>query len=178
MSKHVELAKKLKALADKGIGGEKTNAQKMLSALLKKHKLTLKDIEEEKKSLHYFKITSDKAQLLHQIIGFVNHDLRFWGEIPAATIKKLKMKGNFFTECTVAEFIQIEAMFEFYSRLYESELNVFFHAFVAANSLYPSIPNDQKKNFSDLTKEEQEAYIRAQELAEKIKTETFRKQIK
>lgn len=31
------MAKKLKALADKGVGGEKVNAEKMLNDLLKKN---------------------------------------------------------------------------------------------------------------------------------------------
>ena len=48
MSKYIELAKKLKALADRGIGGEKINAEKMLNALMKKHKISIEDIEGEK----------------------------------------------------------------------------------------------------------------------------------
>jgi hypothetical protein len=41
-------AKKLKALADKGVGGEKNNAKKMLDDYLKKHNLKLDDIDDSR----------------------------------------------------------------------------------------------------------------------------------
>ena len=42
-----ELLKKIKALAEAGIGGEKKNAQEMLKKLMKKYKIKEKDIEIE-----------------------------------------------------------------------------------------------------------------------------------
>ena len=56
MSKNIELAKKLKALADKGIGGEKSNAEAMLNNLMKKHNITIEEIEGEKLMDFFFKI--------------------------------------------------------------------------------------------------------------------------
>ena len=46
MSKYLELAKKLKALADKGVGGEKDTADRMLKDLMRrqthgKHRMNL-----------------------------------------------------------------------------------------------------------------------------------------
>ena len=54
--KYIILAKKLKALADKGIDGERVNAQKMLDTLMRKHNLTITDIEGEKTDDYFFSL--------------------------------------------------------------------------------------------------------------------------
>lgn len=46
MEKYIELAKKLKELADRGTGGEKVNAEQQLTRLMEKHGITLEDIED------------------------------------------------------------------------------------------------------------------------------------
>ena len=43
--KYLELARKLKALADKGIDGEKYNAQKQLDKIMKKYGIRMEDLE-------------------------------------------------------------------------------------------------------------------------------------
>lgn len=173
--KHIELAKKLKALADKGIGGEKINAEKMLSLLLKKHKLIIDDIEGEKTENYFFKIKKGDARLLNQIVKRVNHNLSLYGEFPAKKVKQLGLKGNYMTTCTAFEFIEIESMFDIYQKLYNSELNIFYSAFLKANDLLVKSPDC--KSTKDLTHEEYEEWLRINEMASKIKKENFRKQL-
>ncbi len=47
MSKIITLAKKLHALAERGVGGEKINAEYKLKELCQKHNISLDDLESE-----------------------------------------------------------------------------------------------------------------------------------
>lgn len=47
MDKKRELLQKLKALADRGVGGEKVNAQRKLDEYMRKHGYTLEDLDEQ-----------------------------------------------------------------------------------------------------------------------------------
>lgn len=135
MDKHIQLAKKLKALADKGVGGEKTNATTMLNNLLKKHNLTIEDIEGEEKKDYFFKLKPEDLQLWNQIIHKVNWEIKCYGEFPKKKIKELNLRGNYMITCTVSEYIEIETMLEIYTRLYKEELEIFYTAFCTANDL-------------------------------------------
>lgn len=175
MSKHIELAKKLKALTEKGIGGEKINAIKMLNDLLKKHNITVEEIEGEKLFDFYFTINDKHVfSLLYQIVKKININIRCFGEIPKSKIKSLKLKGNYLIECTSSEFIEIEAKFDFYHRLYKTELDTFLSAFIEANDLGVDNPNREEKQ---LSKEEYEELLRIKEMASKIKKGEFHKQL-
>lgn len=175
--KHIELAKKLKALADKGIGGEKTNAEKMLNDLLKKHNLSIEDIEGEKISNYFFKIKKEQSDLLVQIIKRVYYDLKMFGEIPAKDVKRLEMEGNYFTKCTASQFVEIKTMFDFYDSLYKEEMQVFFSAFLMANDLLAKPPKNEQRSTKDLTPEEKAKWLRQYAMASGIKSETFRKRL-
>lgn len=177
MSKHIELAKKLKALSDKGIGGEKVNAEKMLNELMKKHNLTIEDIEGEKTEDYYFNIKKEHHSLFVQIVGNVKYKLPIYGEFPDNLIKDYKLKGNYMVTCTVSEFIEIETMFDHYSSLYENELEIFFGAFLSANNLLITPPKDEQRSIDDLSPEELKKWKREQIMAAGIKSETFRKRL-
>lgn len=170
--KHIELAKKLKVLADRGTGGEKVNAEKLLNKLLKKHGLTIEDIEAEKVQPYYFKASGIYAKLLHQIIARVNYNLKTYD----VHLKYRKiLPGNIFTECTTAEYLEIEEMFRVFKKLYKSENDIFYMAFLTANDLLAIPPKE--KTTDDLTPKEIEEWTRAQQMASKIKTETIRKKL-
>lgn len=47
-SKIIELARKIKELADRGVGGEKVNATQKLADLLKKYDIAFTELEETK----------------------------------------------------------------------------------------------------------------------------------
>lgn len=175
MSKHIELAKKLKALADRGIGGEKQNAETMLNQLMKKHNITIEEIEGEKIEMHFFKIDSKHHSLWFQIVKRTNDTIRCYGEFPKSKIKQFNLGGNYAIDSTTSEYIEIEAKYDFYRRLYESELDIFFSAFLDANDLLcDNKPEDLKKQY---TKEEIEKMRRIQSLSNKITVGQFKKQL-
>jgi len=78
-SKYIELGRKLKAIAERGIGGEKINAEKMLENLLKKHNLTIDDIEGEKTDNYFFMLKESEHQLWYKIVKYVNVYIKCYG---------------------------------------------------------------------------------------------------
>ena len=175
MSNHIELAKKLKALADKGIGGEKTTAEKMLATLLKKHKITIEQIDSEATQDYYFKLKNSEQRLLYQIIKHVHYKLNFYGEFPKDIIKKHGLKGNYMVTCTASQYIEIEAKHSFYKNLYEEEVSVFYSAFIRANGLL--VDNPESKDDEEMSFEDYEKWKRVNDMAKNIKVGEFRKQI-
>lgn len=176
MEKHIDLARKLKALADRGVGGEKRNAQKILDSLLKKHSISIEEIEGDKIETYYFKASGIYSDLLHQIVKRVNYNLKVW-EVPVKAQKKFRVAGNIFTECTAAEYIEIDQMFSVYKKLFKEESDFFFKAFLTANDLLARPPKEQMKTTNDLSPEEYAEWLRTQGMASKIRKETIRKQI-
>jgi hypothetical protein len=177
MEKQINLLKKLKALAERGIGGEAENAQNLFDRLLKKYGLTVEDIEGESTQFYAFKAGGVNAMLLMQIIKRVNYDLKIY-DIPPEKVKALNLGGNIATECTVAEYIEIEQMFKAYKNLYKKENAIFYSAFLTANDLLTIPPKKKARTTDDLSPEELEKWKRTQAMASKIKTETIRKQLK
>lgn len=176
MSKHLELAKKLKALSEKGFGGEKVTAEKMLNNLLKKHNLTFDEIEENDKKDFFFKIINKlEFKILYQIVKQVNYYIDCYGEIPKSKITKYKLKGNYLITCTVSEYLEIEAKFLFFKDLYNKELILFTRAFIHANDLGV---DDPKGDIEKPQKEENfEESLRIYGLASNIKKGEFYKQL-
>ena len=172
MSKQIELLRKIKELAKRGVGGEAVNAQKQLDILLKKYNLTLEDIEEEKKELRFIKAKDSEIRLLNQIIARVDENIKMW-VLPAKKVKEFSAKGNVVIECSAANFIEIEQMFFVYNKLYKKELEIFYEAFLKANDLLVKGDNTT----SELSEEEYEKWKRVDKLSRNIKTETVRKQL-
>lgn len=176
MEKHIELIKKLKALSEKGVGGEAINAQKFFQKMLHKHNLTISDIDGEKQEDFFFNARGINARLFHQIVKRVNYDLKVY-QFPSAKVKQFKLTGNSMVTCTPAEFIEIEQMFDVYTKLYKKESEVFYSAFLSANDLLARPPKEEQKSTDDLTPEELEEWMRVNQMAGNIKKETIRKQL-
>lgn len=173
MEKYIDLAKKLSALAEKGVGGEKINAQEMLQKIMKKHGITREDIEGEKRNKYWF--TDVNERLFHQIIGVVNRKIQGYGKFPQEDVEQHGLPGNYMIECTVFEYIQIEGMYSVYEKLYNQELEVFYYAFCKANNLL--VTPKERIDASDLSPEELDKYKRASVMAIGIKKGEYRKQL-
>ncbi len=174
--KYIELAKKLKALADKGVGGEKTNAEKMLNDLMKKHGIKIEDIEGEATNDYFFKVDDEFKDLFFQIVKSVNRDIPAY-RYPKNVVRQHKLKGNHEIKCTIAEYIEIEQSFDIYTKLYKEELKTFYEAFVHANRIYPKATEEEKKSIHDLSDEEREAWMKKVLMAQNIKKANIRKQL-
>lgn len=166
--KILELAKKLKELADRGIDGEKANARILLNRLLKKHHLTLEDLESNIVTIHYFTIPKNQMSLFEQIVYTV------LDRPPVIYIDKRK-KTRFFLECTDIQFIEINAMLDFYWKDYSLNLELFFSAYIHKNHLFP--PSSKKLTMDDIDDEEFEKIKVINQMTLGIKKQNFRKQL-
>lgn len=178
MSKYIELAKKIKALAEKGIDGEKQNAEKLLQSLMKKHNISIEDLENEKIEMFYFKIESYSHDLefriLNQLCGMF--ELKVYGKFTAKLIREYKLPGNYGIDCSKAVYLEIKAMHDFYCHRMKKRLDEFFHAFCIKNDLL--VPEKESNSYKQLTKEEKQTWLNALNISRTLESDFFKKQIK
>lgn len=169
MDKLIELAKKLKALADRGVDGEKRNAAALLEAFMKKHNISDEEIYGEQIIRHQFNIKKDEFKFFNQIVRGVRFDLqvKWYGNKKSAPL----------VDCTAAEYLEIIAKFEHYSALYKKELRVFYLAFLEANKLLATPPDAEKQTAAELSVEEQEIRRRASSMSQDIKRDDYKKRL-
>ena len=150
--KIITLARKLKALADKGVDGEKENAETMLLNLMEKHGITIEEIENEKTDNFFFVIDPKYRKLFVQICGNINKSIKVYGEYDQKTQRHFKTlgckPGNFSIKSTFAQYIEVEAKFEFYKKVYDAELEIFYSAFIQSNHLYVDSDSTEEKEYS------------------------------
>jgi len=167
MNKYIELAKKLKALADQGIEGEKENAIDKLDRLMKTHGITLEQIEGEKMSHECIEHKANNKYLAYQcVFKVLGTNVSIWGHRYKRTA--------FFVECTKAEYIEIITNLEHYWELYQKESKLFFKAFILRNKIHGEL---NVVSGDSITAEEYEDHMRVMKMQESIKEERPQKRI-
>lgn len=126
---------KVKALADRGEGGEKESAERTLAALMKRYGITEEDLEDTKATIHWIRYKTDwerrlLGQLAYMHLG-TGHSFGCMGQYTGRSRKKVGIK------CTAAQYIEIEADFAFYNEAMKEEMELFYSAFLQKNSLFP-----------------------------------------
>lgn len=124
---------KIKALAERGVGGEKITAQNKLEKLLRDNGLTLESLESEQKQYYLFSYSDSHAnRLLNQII------YKVLGPEEGTTFYRSRgkrMKVGVY--CTPSQKIEIELDYEFYRNLFETEVDQLLSAFIQQQDLFP-----------------------------------------
>ncbi len=144
--KLLEKLKKVKALAERGSSGERDSAAALLTALMKKHGITDADLEGAEISVHWFRYkTIYERKLLFQLSYMHLGSGHAAGCVGKYTGRKRKEVG---INCTPAQFIEIEADYQFYRKALEEELDVFYSAFIQKNELFP--PPDLSRDGGDV----------------------------
>jgi hypothetical protein len=172
MSKIIELAKKLKALAEQGVGGEKINAQKMLAALCEKHSIDPALLDEEKRARHYFDATAITDQLLNHIIWKVCGGKQ--------TIYKSKAKKyGAVAEVTDAQRLEILAYYSVYAPALKAALKDLQTAFVIKNRIWSDDEDSEEEpeERKPETPESRAETRRLLALAEGLESTPFHKQL-
>lgn len=131
----LEKLEKVKALADRGVGGEKESAERTLAALMARYNVTEEDLEDGKATTHWIRYkTAWERKLLNQLAYMylgAGHSFGCMGASSGRTRKKVGIS------CTPAQYIEIEADFAFYSAAMEEEMTLFYRAFLNKNNLFP-----------------------------------------
>lgn len=134
MSKYKEIIKHLVARSkDKGASeSEQNKCKALVDKLMKKHSISMSEIEEEEVKSRVFNIKFGyNWKLFVQIKATVMGD-------KAPRAEKCRVKKYARVDCTASQQIEIQANFNFYLAEWEKMEDDFLTAFIAANDLYPS----------------------------------------
>ena len=144
MSKREDILRKLKALSERGEGGEAINAADKLQKLLKQYGMDESDLEDEQQERCVFKAGNGQfdKRLLHQVIYMVMGDVPLYAVI--RTIRKVPNAVG--VDCTKAEQIEIQAAYDFYQRHLNAGLEKYCEAFIQKESLFPDKSKPQVAN--------------------------------
>lgn len=128
-----EKLKKIKALAERGVGGERESAMKLYRELLEKYQIEEAEVLEDWVTLHWFGYSDNlEEDLLTQIFYKVTGSPQYYAH--TGKYSRRKKRG---CECTEVEAIEIKLLFDFYKRELKREMEAFLIAFRSKNNLFP-----------------------------------------
>lgn len=132
--KTIQRIKKLQALAERGVGGEKTTAQKKLAKLLKDNGInSLEELQKEEYEYTIFSYNGKhEIKLLRQCMYKV-----MGAKSDRTAYKPYGQRQKIGIYCTKAQKIEIELEFEFYRNVFYEELSTFMDAFIQAQKIFP-----------------------------------------
>lgn len=143
--KNIELLKKLKALAERGVDGEQVTAKAILERLMTKYGVADEDLSDDKLEDHDFRFhTPQERKLLAQVMYKVAKDRR--------TYHYTRGKGCQTTAgitCTKAEALQIQIEYEFYLELWQEDLQLFLEAFIQKHEIFDMSPGHKTDRIDD-----------------------------
>lgn len=164
--------KRVQALAERGVGGEKDSAAALLETLMARYDITEADISAEREELAWFRYKTElERRLLCQIIYSITGKAAS-GCVGANTGRTRKKVG---IECTAAERLEIEISFEFFNAAMGAELERFYTAFVNKNRIFP--PPNKAGLAEDPPEMSKEEIMKLTAMMDGMDTHTRRKMI-
>lgn len=141
--------RKLKALAEKGVGGEKINAEKLYRQLVKRYHMDESELGDDIITNHSLVVKEMyNRKLIKQIVcSQTKRDCKILvDKIPPKDRKTIDeaygVKGaNVFIECTELEFLEIVYKYEIYKNAFEKELETCLVSFCYVNDLLVNTEN-------------------------------------
>ena len=144
--------KKLYALALRGVGGEKTQAQAILDRLLKKYSISIEELDDESEREYRLEYHGkEQEKLLKQTIYKVTNNRNAFFNLQY-TASGRKCKTLIGVTCSAAQKMEIEFLFDFYKRLWEKEREALLLAFIVKHDIYGNLKEGEKP--TDVTPEE------------------------
>lgn len=142
-NKKKQLLNKLKALAERGVGGEKETAQRKLEELMRKYGVEEADLSDEKKEGFKFKYKNQfEKRLILQIANKTFGDE--WVDRIYIYTRGIGKRSIILIECTKFEETQIRIEYEFYKELWKEEVEFLFKVFIQKHNIFD--PNGSSKN--------------------------------
>ena len=158
-----ERLRKLKALTDRGEGGERDVAEQLLKEIARKYGINLDEFEDGEEIVSFeFKFSSTwQRKLLGQLTGLMRQEKKKRGE--ALREKELEVYSWVYIRgrenvrtvyATKSEWIELMAKFEVLKAAYKRQQKSFYLAFLMANDLL----TDPDDDAPEPTPEERKAY--------------------
>ena len=146
---------KLKTLAERGVGGEKAGAEKKFQELLKKNGLTEADLLEDQVNYYLFSyVFPYRRQLLQQIM------YKVLGPEGGGLYKSKGTRNKLGVYCTAAQKLEIELDFDFYSSLFDEEIDLLLEAFIDKQDIYPKDGPVEYVDSSQMTGDQLERWLK------------------
>lgn len=175
---------KIMALSERGVGGERDAAERLLHELADKHGISLDDIGSDVEYEHIVKLRHPwQRTIFIQLLGLMR--IEQYGDRHAAKLSLYKRKvqsgsrsrrktvDQFFTFCTDAQWLELEAKYVVLCVDYERQIKAFPLAFLIRNNLLMPYDPDAKAP----TAKEDEEYLTAETLACGISKSSLNKQL-
>ena len=162
--------KKLLALAERGMGGEKDNANRMLSKILTKNGLSVSDLLGEERCTCWLRYKGKlEKRLLLQIVVSVTND-------PEINVWENKKKRECIgPDLTSAEKVEVELLFRVYRKTLNEEIDVMFAAFVNKHGIFPKEKPDSSEK--PVTRDDSEKNIRISLVMKGLQDVSVRKEL-
>lgn len=124
--------RKLQALAERGVGGEKDNAQRMLEKLLTRHGLTLDSLAEERREVRWFKYATTMernlaAQIAYKVIG---------PSFDQSCYRNKGRRSQIGFELTPSEAVEFDLHYEVLRTALAEHMEIAFSAFIQVNRVF------------------------------------------
>ncbi len=182
---------KMKAMAERGVGGERDAADRLLREIAAKHGISLDDIESEVEREHIVDIQKSwQRQIFVQLLGLMR--IEQYGDRYADKLSLFKRnqyvqtrgrtsRGRmrrrtvacYYTVCTDAQWLEVTAKYAVLCADYERQIKAFPLAFLMRNDLLmPFNPNGKTPSAK-----EDEQYCTAETLAAGIQKSHLAKQL-
>lgn len=156
-SKLIKKAKKLLALAKRGVGGEKDNAKVMLDKFLEEHGISIDEIDVEANLRKFPVVSKDDYTLLTNIILSVN---------PFAGIKT--DKGRVLVELDSEDYKEVKNKHKYFTKLWNAELDLLVLTFYTKNEKYLRPDEYAYNKHSDNGKKENSAFRENEKVNKKM----------
>ena len=169
--------RKMKALADHGVGGERENAERLLAEIAAEHGIDLDELEEERRKDFYVELReSFKHKMLSQLCALKRQELKRKGaSLEGYRMSVWKCHGKYMysvSNCTEAEWLELIAKLEVLARAYKRQMEDFYHAFLMANNLLVEPEGEE-----ELSQEERRRYFRIAQMSLGIEKSQLNKQL-
>ena len=158
--------RKLQALAERGVGGEKETAIAMLKRLMRKHGIKAEEIGADRFLRRRFEFTTKEHKLfvLQCIASVIGTTGRSY------TTQRGK-RGVLFVELTTAEHLECIILIDHYWKHWVREREIFYDAFIQSNRLFAKREDGRKAEPIELSPEELARIRRMMELMNITKVE-------
>ena len=171
MSSILDRLKKLRALCEAGTDPENEAARELLLKLISKYRINIEDLDDDTQTIYTFIFHGkEQRKILLQVIYKVtdNKDVFYTCHTDSGRQAKSKLAAK----CTKAQKAEIDVLFDFYSRLYENDLETFVNAFIQKHRLFGRLKEGEKPRELPL-----EEILRLESIMRGLSNEEPRKQI-
>lgn len=175
--KVIDKVKKLQALAEGGMMGEKEAAQRALNALCIQYNINLEDLFEEKKSWKHFKLPyhdSFARKIMFQCYAKVTNNRRI-------SYREGRYNNQISFELTDLEYVELEEMYSFYFDQWQKEkkrmMDSLIDAYINKHDLFSKDAGEDEGPKKPMTSERWKKILEMQALMDQLESVSFYKRL-